>query len=450
MVFYLKYRPQTLPELDNRTVREQLERFLSKLTIPHAFLFTGSKGTGKTSTARIIAKSINCLKPSKPNQACGKCAVCTSIANGINLDVLEIDAASNRGIDEIRDLREKIRLAPLSLKYKVYIIDEVHMLTSEAFNALLKTLEEPPAHAIFILATTEAHKLPDTIISRCVRIEFHKAAHSEILYSLKRVAAGEKLHVEDDALDEIAQFSEGSFRDATKILEELSLTNKTIKLSDVKAILGGTDVIQIDNFLKFLQEKNTPKLFEQIRQLDKEGKNLRQFFISILKKLEAELIAKVSGGKSNWPVSELKSALQLLSQAFMQLKTSVLPTLPFELAVAEYCLGVVSEPNNDNRTVNISATNVTQTAVSDSSVAPVLTKWPQIIEKLKSYNHSIAGVMRSCKPVSFTGNILTIETAYKFHADRLNDPKAKEKLVGTVKEMLGQDKLTINITIKKR
>src|SRR3989344_2477493 len=151
MVYYLKYRPKTLNELDNQVVAGLLKKYLGRPTIPHAFLFTGSRGTGKTSTARIIAKSINCKNKSPDAGGCGACDICVSIANGSNLDVLEIDAASNRGIEEIRELRDKIKLAPLALAYKVYIIDEVHMLTNEAFNALLKTLEEPPLHAIFIL-----------------------------------------------------------------------------------------------------------------------------------------------------------------------------------------------------------------------------------------------------------------------------------------------------------
>src|SRR3990167_7835570 len=181
MVFYLKYRPQKASELDSEEVRKKLSSVLSsKRPFAHAFLFTGPKGLGKTSAARIVARVVNCTNR-KPGEIepCNRCLQCKSIIEGTNLDVLEIDAASNRGIDEIRDLREKIRLSPVSATKKVYIVDEVHMLTTEAFNALLKTLEEPPGHVVFILCTTEIHKVPGTIISRCLRIQFKKATEEE-------------------------------------------------------------------------------------------------------------------------------------------------------------------------------------------------------------------------------------------------------------------------------
>src|SRR5579884_4048056 len=189
MVFYRKYRSQTINDLDSTAVRETLLRILQKpQSIPHAFLFTGPKGLGKTSTARIVAKVVNCTarhgpQPASRIEPCNECSQCTSITNGTNLDVFEIDAASNRGIDEIRDLKEKIRLSPVAAKKKVYIIDEVHMLTTEAFNALLKTLEEPPSHAMFILCTTEQHKVPATILSRCFHIGFSKATPDELVRS---------------------------------------------------------------------------------------------------------------------------------------------------------------------------------------------------------------------------------------------------------------------------
>ena len=194
MVYYRKYRPQTIADLDSKDVRNKLDAVLRSsaptfIQVPHAFLFTGPKGLGKTSTARIVAKVINCTDrrdtSGKDIEPCNSCTQCVSITKGNNMDIMEIDAASNRGIDEMRDLKEKIKLSPLSAKKKVYIIDEVHMLTTEAFNALLKTLEEPPDHAVFILCTTEMHKVPATILSRCLHIGFRLATEEELVRSFE-------------------------------------------------------------------------------------------------------------------------------------------------------------------------------------------------------------------------------------------------------------------------
>lgn len=222
MVYYRKYRPQTITDLDLALVREKLTAILFSNNIPHAFLFTGSKGLGKTSSARILAKAINCLTP-KGIEPCNTCDVCVSITNGSNIDVLEIDAASNGGVEEMRTLRERVKFASSTLKKKVYIIDEVHMLSTGAFNALLKTLEEPPSHVVFILATTELHKLPATVVSRTFQVQFEKPTEGELVHSLERIVEGEQLKTDEAVLKEIFKVSEGSFRDGAKILEELSL-----------------------------------------------------------------------------------------------------------------------------------------------------------------------------------------------------------------------------------
>src|SRR3984957_8449045 len=226
MVFYRKYRPQKIDYLDSAAVRDTLHAVLQN-DVSHAFLFTGPKGLGKTSTARIVAKVVNCERRKKGEvEPCNECDQCVSITNGTNVDVLEIDAASNRGIDEIRELKEKIRLAPVAAKRKVYIIDEVHMLTTEAFNALLKTLEEPPSHAMFILCTTEAHKVPETIVSRCFQIMFKPATEEELVRSFKRIVEGEKLKIDDEVLKYIAGLADRGFRDGVKMLEEVYLLSQ--------------------------------------------------------------------------------------------------------------------------------------------------------------------------------------------------------------------------------
>src|SRR3990167_6546855 len=245
IAFYLKYRPQTLDDLAGQIqIKESLKVAFTSGKLSHAYLFAGPRGTGKTSTARILAKMVNCRKSDVRNQKsdtkipCNECDVCLSITDGSNLDLIEIDAASNRGIDDIRTLRESIKLAPSGSKKKVYIVDEAHMLTTEAFNALLKTLEEPPLHTLFILATTDPEKIPQTILSRVTRLDFKLASQVEILEALKVVAEGEKIKIEDAALKLIAKKAGGSFRDAVKYLDQLGSLGKEIKVKDAEEALN--------------------------------------------------------------------------------------------------------------------------------------------------------------------------------------------------------------------
>ena len=446
MVFYLKYRPKTIAELDDPEIATAMSKYLSRASLPHAFLFTGPKGIGKTSTARIVAKSINCTKGGTRGIACGVCETCISIGRGDNLDVLEIDAASNRGIDEIRSLREKIKLTPTSLAYKVYIIDEVHMLTTEAFNALLKTLEEPPSHAVFILATTEAHKIPATIISRCIEVEFGRATDEALVHSLSRIVKGEKLDVEPGVLEFIARAADGAFRDAAKMLEEVASGEK-ITLAALKSHLGTVDALIISEFFKQLKEKRAKELLALVGILVQEGKNVKQFFLEILKNLEQKLLSHFTA-KSDWTKAELVTAIKLFSQAFVETKTTMIPSLPFELAIVEYCEGaniLVQEPK---KPAVVTQANDAPRSVS-ASVEPLASRWNEFLELLKPLNHSIAGVMRSCRPFSLDNNVLVIEALYKFHAERLGEPKSHDIIVQVIKEMLGLD-IKVEVVLKKR
>ena len=371
MVFYLKYRPQIFNELDIKIARERLINIFSSGKFPHAFLFCGPKGTGKTSAARIVAKAVNCARNGwqgagskkvtshKPQttsnqphatrqfEPCNKCLACKTITSGRHLDVFEIDGASNRGIDEIRELRERIKLSPSSAKYKVYIIDEVHMLTTEAFNALLKTLEEPPQHALFILATTRVDKLPDTITSRCLRIDFKKATVEEIIRSLKRIVEGEGLKLDEEVLKFIAQESDGSFREATKILEEASLLEK-ITLEGVKKILGKDKDFAQNDFLEWLIKKDTKKALEWLIDASDKGVDYKVLTQSILEDLHDRLMAKfgienhkniktLKHENNKLSVEELKELIELFSKAHQELRIAVIPSLPLELAVVEWC-----------------------------------------------------------------------------------------------------------------
>lgn len=343
MVLYRKYRPQRIAELDITEVRERLTTLLLSGRVPHAFLFAGPKGTGKTSAARIVAKVVDCEKRSGGVEPCNKCEICISITEGRNMDVLEIDAASNRGIDEIRDLKEKIKFSPTASKFKVYIIDEVHMLTLEAFNALLKTLEEPPAHAIFILATTEPEKLLATIISRCVRIDFKKASKEEMVHSLRRVVTGEKIKIkdEDDVLSEIASFADGSFRDATKLLEQ-AIAEDAMSVEKVQNLLGTLGDEDINKFLLSLEMKDTKKSLQIIGEMEKRGINFKALTSSLLHFLHKLLLMKFGIGNEvqekfdKLTVSEIELLLKLFTRAYGEFKTTVIPSLPLTMVVVEW------------------------------------------------------------------------------------------------------------------
>lgn len=345
MVFYRKYRPQLIDDLDNADIRAALQSIFSgkQSSVPHAFLFTGPKGLGKTSTARIIAKVVNCEKRKDSIEPCNECEQCLSITNGTNMDILEIDAASNRGIDEIRELKEKIRLAPLSAKKKVYIIDEVHMLTTEAFNALLKTLEEPPAHAMFILCTTESHKIPSTILSRCFHLSFHLATEEELVRAFGRIAKGERITIDNDSLQMIAQLAEGGFRDGVKILEEVvalaggnpitkEFVEEKYKISSIK--------YQGIELLTALHAKDMRTALQIVGKVSEQGVDVKHFLQQLMEELHGRLLAHVEGkpaAKETVSVVEIKKMFHLFSKAYADMKVAVIPQLPLELVIIEYC-----------------------------------------------------------------------------------------------------------------
>lgn len=272
---YRKYRPKTFDQIVGQEhITQTLANQIQTNQVGHAYLFTGSRGTGKTSTAKIFARAVNCLNPQN-GSPCYNCSVCKALADANNVDVIEIDAASNNRVDEIRDIREKVKFLPVNGKYKVYIIDEVHMLTESAFNALLKTLEEPPPHIVFILATTEVHKLPSTILSRCMRFDFHLIDSLVLIKQLKEIFANENVVCEDDAYKLIAKAAEGSDRDMLSIADCLVAYCKgNIKTADVMQILGNTSHETYLSICKAINNKDVGLALTILDKIQKEGKNM--------------------------------------------------------------------------------------------------------------------------------------------------------------------------------
>ena len=294
IVFARKYRPQTFDEvIGQEHVTKTLKNALKEGKIGHAYLFSGPRGVGKTSVARILAKALNCEKGVTP-EPCNLCNRCREITEGRSVDVLEIDGASNRRIEEIRNLREGIGYAPANSRYKVYIIDEVHMLTNEAFNALLKTLEEPPPHAVFIFATTEPHKVPPTILSRCQRFDFRKLTTGEILTRLKEIKEKENINITDQALTLIATRADGALRDAEVILEQLTAyTEGSIDIPDIKEVFGFIDRAFYIELIKGVVEQDDRKIVSQIENIFEQGFDLKEFVVGLIDFLRELLLTKL-------------------------------------------------------------------------------------------------------------------------------------------------------------
>jgi len=350
---YRKYRPSNFDEVTGQEIiKKTLENAIINNKISHAYLFTGPRGTGKTSIAKILAKTVNCTNLDG-YMPCNKCVNCTQIEYKQSNDIIEIDAASNNGIDEIREIRNKVNLVPSTGKYKVYIIDEVHMLTTGAFNALLKTLEEPPAHVIFILATTDPHKIPATILSRCQRFDFKRITTINLVERLKYIIDQEKINIDVDAINEIARLSDGGMRDSISLLDQaLAYSPKNISLEDIHEINGSLPIKKISDFVNLILEKNIGKLLNLIDEFNDSGKSLIKISEEIINYLKNILLYKISpeylknitnnyqiydNTAKNVTKEQVISLISKFNNSMNDIKVSSDPKLSMELLIIKEC-----------------------------------------------------------------------------------------------------------------
>lgn len=426
---YRHYRPKRFDEvIGQQSITETLQNALKTGRISHAYLLAGPKGVGKTSVARILAHEVNNLPYTDES---------------IHLDIIEIDAASNRRIDEIRDIRQKVHIAPTSAKYKVYIIDEVHMLTKEAFNALLKTLEEPPAHVIFILATTEPHKLPGTIISRTQRFNFKPIADDSAVAQLKKIAKKEKISIESAALELLAQHSGGSFRDSLGMLDQLSGIGKEITEQAVRELLGLPPTDSISQLTSNISAGNVSAVLRLLTELKDAGNSPVLIASQLGRKLRAEITAG-SAGRYNWSASLLKNLLEvsganqpyellevILLQAAMENSLSTLAVSP-ELQTIPASpppdlvekLSLVKSPEAMN------PKNDTKNSIFD------LDLWPEVQAEIKKRAASIYTALRLAEP-EVQGSVLTLTFQFPLHKNKVEQARHIKLISDVIQELSG-------------
>ncbi len=349
-VYYRRWRPRRWADVvGQEPVVRTLKQAIARGRISHAYLFCGPRGTGKTSTARILAKAVNCQNP-QDGEPCDACHMCTALNEGRALDLVEIDAASNRGIDEIREIREKVRYVPAEAKYKVYVLDEAHMLTDAAADALLKTLEEPPAHAIFVLATTEAHKLPSTVVSRCQRFDFHRIALPATVERLAKICAAEGVEADTAALQLLARNAEGSLRDAENMLEQaVTALGSPLALEPVRTLLELASPDNVRTLVGHILHRRIAQALIMLNALSTEGMDLRQLHRQVVDEMRELLLLKAGSRElvaqpdevvkeqnvliGPVPMERLVQTLKLMGQVHFRHETP--GALPLELAIIE-------------------------------------------------------------------------------------------------------------------
>lgn len=459
---YRKYRPQTFADVvGQEQVTTTLKHQLEGGRVAHAYLFCGMRGVGKTTVARLLAKALNCTKRAPGTaEPCNACESCRAITAGLSLDVLEIDAASNRRIDDVRELREHIPYGPSGTGYKVVIVDEVHMLTTEAFNALLKTLEEPPAHVVFVLATTEVHKLPDTITSRCQRFDFHRLSVRDLTHRLARLVEAEGVTIDEPVLQELAYLAEGSTRDAESYLGKLiSLGERHIGLDQASLVLPHSDRKLAVQFLTHLIRYRPSEAVALLNGFLDEGGELSYFHRQVLELMRQLLLHKL-GGEGGELEPSLRAELTPLASELTHVRlqhmlerwlaaadswrSSEVPQLPLELAAVALAGKPEVPPDQTPAGHQVPIPSQVEPAPGEGAagsgnlnLALLTEQWPQVVARLRAYNHSLSFILSIAKPVQLEGKTVTIAFQYKLHHERLQDPKVVQAIEEAIREVTG-------------
>lgn len=487
---YRKYRPQNFAEVVGQNhIKVIMQHELVADKLAHAYLFCGPRAVGKTTLARVLAKAANCLNR-KPEsyEPCGVCDACVDISAGRSFDVIEIDAASHTGVDNVREnIIASARVAPSKLKRKVFIIDEVHMLSTAAFNALLKTLEEPPEFVLFVLCTTEVHKVPATIISRCQRFDFKRISLSEVVRKLTHIVNQEDIKVEKNILESVARHADGHMRDAESLLGQLvNLGGKEISQADADLVIPRSDLGEVASLIEILSNKDAAAGIRLVNKLLDEGVDIKVFMGDVIEMLRKLMLMKINPALSDWLGLELGEALEMrlsqisknLSQdqllgfleqsikASGELKSSFIVQLPLELMIARICTApaqpmMVPAPAAGDAAP--AAKPAATTATATEAPAPksevissgnldyelILSKWNEFLVRIKTYNHSLSFILKVCQPKSLNGNELCLAFKYKFHKDRIMDPTIKTLLERVLKETYSTS-LTIEAVIDEQ